>query len=166
MSDCCVAWENAATDTGRLCQKTVLLRIGIVLSTRDGALPKMLMTKAAGVYNYFGDGSQYHPWVHIDDLAKMIIFAMESSQVSGIYNAAAPQQITNKEMMREIMTALDSKGILLPAPIFALRLLLGEMANVVLNSNGVDVKKMLDTGFKFQYVTCGVAVRDLVMGQS
>jgi uncharacterized protein len=165
MSDCCVVWENAATDTGSLCQKTVLLRIGIVLSTRDGALPKMLMTKAAGVYNYFGYGSQYHPWVHIDDLAKMIIFAMESPEVSGIYNAAAPQQITNKEMMREIMTALDSKGILLPAPSFGLRILLGEMANVVLNSNRVDVQKMLDTCFKFQYVTCGEAVRDLVVEQ-
>jgi uncharacterized protein (TIGR01777 family) len=165
MSECCVAWENAATQTGSLCEKTVLLRIGIVLSTLDGALPKMLMTKAAGVFNYFGDGAQYHPWIHIDDLAKMIIFAIESPQVNGIYNAAAPQQITNKEMMQEIMTALDSKGILLPAPTFALRILLGEMANVVLNSNRVDVQKMLDTGFKFQYTHCGEAVRDLVMEQ-
>jgi uncharacterized protein (TIGR01777 family) len=165
MSDCCIAWEEAATDTGSLCQKTVLLRIGIVLSTRDGALPKMLMTKAAGVFNYFGNGAQYHPWIHIDDLAKMIIFAIESLQVNGIYNAAAPQQITNKEMMQEIMTSLDSNGVLLPAPSFGLRILLGEMAHVVLNSNRVDVQKMLDTGFTFQYTKCGEAVRDLVIEQ-
>jgi uncharacterized protein len=165
MADCCVAWENAAQETGNLCKKIVLLRIGIVLSTKDGALPKMLMTKSTGVYNYFGDGSQYHPWIHIDDLARMIIFAMESPQVNGIYNAAAPQQITNKDMMREIMDSLGSHGILLPAPSFALRILLGEMANVVLNSNRVDVSKILKTGFQFQYTKCGEAVRVLVMGQ-
>ncbi len=165
MSDCCIAWEDAAKSTGNLCAKTVLLRIGIVLSTQDGALPKMLMTKSVGVFNYFGKGAQYHPWIHIDDLAKMIIFAIESPKVKGIYNAAAPQQITNKEMMQEIMTALDSNGVLLPAPSFGLRILLGEMANVVLNSNRVDVQKMLDTGFTFQYTKCGEAVRDLVVKQ-
>lgn len=161
MSDCCVAWEKSATEAASLCERMVILRIGIVLSTLGGALPKMLMTKNLGVLNYFGSGDQYYPWIHIDDLVRLILASMESDAYSGIYNAVAPDEVTNKGMMTSIKDKLRIFGLLLPAPIFALRLALGEMANVILNSNRVISERLPSTGFTFKFSNSGDAVRDL-----
>ncbi|MBK8625565.1 MAG: TIGR01777 family protein [Saprospiraceae bacterium] len=162
MSDCCVQWENAAKDTGSLCQRTVILRIGIVLSTLGGALPKMLMTQNLGIFNYFGNGNQYYPWIHIDDLSRLILEAIENQRFKGIYNAVAPQEITNKNMMIEIIQTNQIKGLLIPVPSFSLKLILGEMSAVVLNSNRVSASKLLSEGFHFQFSNAGEAVRDLL----
>lgn len=162
MSECCIAWENAATKAGALCDRTVILRIGIVLTSLGGALPKMLMTKDIGLFNYFGNGAQYYPWIHIDDLCRMILAGMENQNMNGIYNAASPQQITNKEMMEEIKNGLHHKGFLLPVPEFGLRLILGEMANVVLNSDRVSVDRLISTGFNFTFNKVGEAVLNLL----
>jgi len=85
MADCCVAWENAAQSLASVVDRLVINRIGIVLSKNGGALPKILMTKP--VYTYFGDGKQYYPWIHIDDVCQIFIDSMEDSSRSGIYNA-------------------------------------------------------------------------------
>ncbi len=161
MSECCLAWEKSAKEAGKLCDRSVILRIGIVLSTLGGALPKMLMTKSLGVLNYFGSGDQYYPWVHIEDLVNLILSSVESSSYTGIYNAVAPDEVTNKGMMKSIKEKLNIFGLLLPAPEFALRIVLGEMANVVLNSNRVNSDKLLSTGFLFRFTNSGDAVKDL-----
>jgi len=161
MSECCVAWEKSASDAAGLCERKVILRIGIVLSTLGGALPKMLMTKNLGVLNYFGSGDQYYPWIHIDDLVRLILTTMESEVFSGIYNAVAPDEVTNKGMMTSIKEKLNIFGLLLPAPTFALRIALGEMANVILNSNRVISERLPSTGFSFKFSNSGDAVRDL-----
>lgn len=162
MSECCIAWEKSANDAGKLCDRTVILRIGIVLSTLGGALPKMLMTKNLGVLNYFGSGNQYYPWIHIEDLVNLILTAMESSSFLGVYNAVAPDEVTNKGMMASIKEKLDIAGFLLPAPTFALRIALGEMANVVLNSNRVVSERLPSSGFTFLFRNSGDAVKDVV----
>lgn len=162
MSDCCVQWESAANQAGVLAERCVILRIGIVLSTLGGALPKMLMTKSVGIFNYFGNGKQYYPWIHIDDLCRMMVFALKNDDMKGVYNAIAPEQITNKNMMLSIKTALDTPGILMPAPAFGLQLLLGEMAHVVLNSNRVSALKIISSGFTFRFEEVGYAVSDVV----
>jgi len=161
MSDCCIAWENSANEAGKLCERCVILRIGIVLSTLGGALPKMLMTKNLGVLNYFGSGNQYYPWIHIQDLVNLILTSMESSSFSGIYNAVAPDEVTNKGMMVSIKEKLNIFGLLMPAPVFALRMVLGEMANVILNSNRVVSERLPSTGFSFLFENSGEAVKDL-----
>lgn len=162
LSQCCGEWEKSAKGAGNLCSRTVILRIGIVLSLDGGALPKMLMTKQLGIYNYFGQGRQYYPWIHIDDLCRMFIECMVNPSYRGVFNAVAPQQITHKEMMKEIISDNGFKGVLLPAPSFSLRLLLGEMASVVLNSNRVSAQKVTNTGFKFNYTWVGKAVSSLL----
>jgi uncharacterized protein len=161
MAECCALWEQAAYKTGLLCDRHTILRIGIVLSTKDGALPKMLMTKGIGVYNYFGDGSQYYSWVHIDDLCRMILFSIENPKIEGIYNAVAPQSMQHKLFMKEVMKAMNSYGVLVPAPAFALKLAMGEMADVVLNSNRVSAEKWKDTGFELEHDDLANAIQDL-----
>jgi uncharacterized protein (TIGR01777 family) len=162
MSECCVLWEDAAKEVGSLCQRTVILRIGIVMSMLGGALPKMLMTEKVGIFNYFGSGNQYYPWIHISDLSTLIITSIENTNYSGIYNAVSPQEITNKNMMSQIMQSIESDGLLMSAPSFMLKLLLGEMSAVVLNSNRVSAQKLLTTGFDFQFTDTGSAVNDVL----
>ncbi len=162
MSDCCAAWEQAAFEAASLCQRSVILRIGIVLTLKGGALPKMLMTKNIGIFNYFGNGRQYYPWIHMDDLCGMIVTAIEDPIYEGVFNAVAPQEITNRDMMKEIMTANGFKGLLLPAPAFALKLILGEMSKVVLNSNRVKPTRLMERGFNFKFTKAGEAVKDLL----
>ncbi len=159
LSECCIAWEKAAFDTGVLCGRTVILRIGIVMSSLGGALPKMLMTKRGGIFNYFGSGDQFYPWIHITDLCRLFIESIENPDFNGIYNAVAPQELTNKEMIKEIMEEGEMKGLLLSAPEFMLRLVLGEMGNVVLNSNRVNADKLLQAGFNFNFIKAGEAVQ-------
>jgi len=161
MADCCRLWEDSAKELEPLVDRLLINRIGIVLSTKGGALPKILMTKLVGVYNYFGNGKQYYSWIHIDDLCNVFINQIESKYPSGIYNAVTPDPITNKQFTIAIKNALN--GIIaMPAPIFGLRLLLGEMADVVLNSNRVYPKRLQEESFDYKFSNLGKAVNDLL----
>jgi len=161
MAECCDIWEQSAKELESLVDRLIINRIGIVLSTRGGALPKILMTKAVGVYNYFGNGSQYYSWIHIDDLCNIFLQNIEDASMSGIYNTVTPKPLTNKKFTIDIKNALGGVAAL-PAPKFGLRLLLGEMANVVLNSNRVLPTRLLDCNFHYDYSDLELAVKDLV----
>lgn len=161
MSTCCRAWEESAMLVSPLVDRHVIHRIGIVLSTDGGALPKILMTKAVGVYNYFGDGSQYYSWIHIEDLCNIFLSSIEDDSMTGIYNVVAPTPLTNKRFTTEIKDALGGV-VALSAPKFALRLLLGEMANVVLNSNRVVPDRLTKVAYPYQFTDLGEAVKDLI----
>lgn len=162
MSECCVLWEKASHEMSGVAERVCIYRIGIVLSKWGGALPKMLMTKPLYVFNYFGNGQQYYPWIHIQDLVRFIIYTMEHSDLKGIYNTVAPQQITNKNMMKEITNTNKWNGLLLSAPSFILKMVLGEMSAVVLNSNRIDSQKITESGYKFQFTQVGEAVKDIM----
>ena len=95
---------------------------------------------------------------HITDLSRLCLESIENQQFYGIYNAVAPQQLTNKEMMKDIMQTGGMKGLLIPAPEFSLRWMLGEMANVVLNSDRVMSDRLLNSGFNFEHNKVGEAV--------
>jgi uncharacterized protein (TIGR01777 family) len=161
MAECCEQWEDSAKKLKDLVDRLVINRIGIVLSTKGGALPKILMTKAVGVYNYFGSGNQYYSWIHIDDLCRGFLRNITDDSMSGIYNAVAPKPLTNKDFTIDIKNALGGIAAL-PAPKFGLRLLLGEMADVVLNSNRVYPTKLESENFRYDYADLGLAVQDLV----
>lgn len=159
MADCCVAWENAAKTLEFAVDRLVINRIGIVLSKNGGALPKILMTKP--LYTYFGDGRQYYPWIHIDDVCQIFLDSIEDSSRSGIYNASAPVSLPNKEFTNQIKAALGGIASV-PAPVFALRLAIGQMANVVLNSNKVVPERLQSAGFQWQFPDLGAAVKDIM----
>jgi len=161
LAECCHLWEESAIELGPFVDRLIIDRIGIVLSTKGGALPKILMTRQFGVYNYFGSGQQYYSWIHIDDLCRILLSQIENDSFVGVYNAVTPEPLTNKQFTTEIKETLNGK-LIIPAPVFGLRLMLGEMANVVLNSNRVIPKRLKEQSFNFKYNELGKAVNDLI----
>ena len=162
LSECSVLWENSAQELNPFTDHLSILRIGVVLSVNDGALPKMLMTKNAGVLSYFGNGEQYYSWIHIDDLVRIFEQLVLHKLQSGIINAVSPEPISNKAMTKNIASALGGIPLVIPAPSFGLRIALGEMADVVLNSTRVIPKSLIDQSFIWQFKEVGSAVVDLV----
>jgi len=155
------AWEKSSRRFASLKIRTTLLRIGIVLSTKGGALPKMALPLITRVGNYLGNGQQYYSWIHIDDLCQLFIKGLENNQMEGIYNAVAPNPVTNKQFIRTLGEALNKSIVLLPVPAFMLRLALGEMADVVLTSSRVSSKKLARIGFIFSHSELLPALRHL-----
>jgi hypothetical protein len=165
LAECCHLWEESAIELGPFVDRLIIDRIGIVLSTKGGALPKILMTRQFGVYNYFGSGQQYYSWIHIDDLCRILLSQIENDSFVGVYNAVTPEPLTNKQFTTEIKETLNGK-LIIPAPVFGLRLMLGEMANVVLNSNRVIPKRLKEHSFNFKYNDLGKAVNDLIKNKN
>lgn len=161
LADVCKTWEAAAQPITELGTRLVILRTGIVLSTQGGALPQTAKPIQFGIGATLGDGKQYVPWVHIDDLCQQYIFAIKNEKVEGIYNATAPQPVTNKEFTESIADALGKKTIAAPAPAFVLRLAMGEMADAVLGGQRTSSMKIQDAGFAFKYPLVVPALQDV-----
>lgn len=162
LAESCMAWEKAIHEVADFGLRTVAFRIGIVLSTRGGALEKMMLPAKMGLGTYFGAGNQWYSWIHIDDVCRMFIHAIENQGMEGIFNAVSPAPATNKELAAALMRAMNRPQILLSAPAFALELAMGEMASVVLNSTRVDASKISAAGFSFQYPELEAALLDLL----
>ena len=158
----CIAWENSTEEINKMGIRTALVRIGIVLSTKGGALAKMLPGYKFGTAAYFGNGEQYFSWIHIDDVCKAFIFMMEQENCKGVYNAVAPNSEKNKAFAKTIAEAKKQKAILIPVPAFALKLAMGEMSAIVLDSARVYPKRLLDAGFEFEHTELKEALEDLM----
>ena len=154
-------WEKSSEKIESLAIRRVLLRIGIVLSLKGGALPKTAFPLHFCIGSYFGDGQQYYSWIHIDDLCKMFVFAIENKELKGIFNAVAPNPVTNKAFVRNIGEAMNKKNVLLPTPAFAMRLALGEMSSIVLNGSKVSAEKIKNAGFQFKYEHLETALAEI-----
>ncbi len=162
LPEVCTVWEEANVSSASKAERQVMFRIGIVLSTKGGALAEILKTTATGVYGYFGDGSAYYSWIHIDDLCRMMIQSIEDENYRGIYNGTAENPVTIKELVRDIKKAKRGIGPLLPVPAFILKLAMGEMASMLLASMRVVPKKALSQGFKFKFSKAQCAIEDLI----
>lgn len=161
LAEVCTAWENAAKQFEEIGSRVVMLRTGIVLSTKGGALPKTAAPVKFGIGATLGDGTQYVPWIHIDDLCRQYIYAIQHEKMKGIYNATAPQPVTNKEFTESIGDALGKKTINAPAPAFVLKLAMGEMAIAVLGGQRTSSMKIQDAGFTFQFAQVVPALKDV-----
>lgn len=139
-----IAWEDQVKKIEDLGIRTVMLRIGIVLDNKGGALVEMLKPPVAAP---LGNGQQWMSWIAIDDLARMFFFALENKEVKGIYNAVGPKPATNEELTKKVGKFYMGIGV----PGFALKMVLGEMAQMVLGGNKVSSKKIRDAGFEFRY---------------
>lgn len=163
LADVCKKWEDSAQNITNLGIRTAFLRIGIVLSTKGGALQKLLPTYHLGIGSYFGDGSMFTSWIHLDDLCHLFIEAMENKAYSGVYNAVAPTPTTSKAFGRSVGVALDKpNALLIGAPDFALRLGAGEMADMLLGNSRIIPKRTAEAGFRWQFAELAAAVRDLI----
>jgi len=155
-------WEEEVFNFSTLDIRTVALRIGIVLSEEGGALEKMVPPVKFGVGAPLGSGKQMMSWIHIDDLARMFVWSIENESLKGVYNAVAPNPVSNKEMTRKIAKVLGKPLILPNVPSLALKLALGEMAEMVLNGNKVSSDKIEETGFLFDYPELEPALESLL----
>ncbi|HKD37053.1 MAG TPA: TIGR01777 family oxidoreductase [Pirellulales bacterium] len=148
LADVCVAWEKAALEAERLGMRVVLSRTGVVLG-RGGALEKMLRPFKLGLGGRLGSGRQWMPWIHLDDLVGLLLFAAEQDEIHGPMNAVAPTPITNRQFTRALAHTLHRPAIL-PAPYFGMRLAFGEFASVLFASQRVIPEIAMKAGFKFQ----------------
>ncbi len=153
-------WEQQADLAEALGIRVVKLRLAMVLSARGGALGGMLPAFRAGVGGRLGSGRQWMSWIHIDDVASLVRFALRQP-VAGPLNAAAPAPVTNAEFTRALAEALRRPAVL-PVPVFALRLLFGEMADVLLDSQRVLPEAAIAAGFRFRYPALGGALAALL----
>ena len=159
LSQLSAEWETAAIGAEKLGIRTVITRFGIVLSKNGGALPQMLTPFKLGVGGRLGSGKQWMSWVALDDVVAAIRDAIETSSWRGPMNVVAPNPVRNVEFTRVLARVLH-RPALFPAPAFALRLMLGEMADaLLLSSQRVVPQKLLDGRFSFRYVELESALR-------
>ncbi|MGB1119925.1 MAG: TIGR01777 family oxidoreductase [Chitinophagales bacterium] len=157
----CRDWEAEGQRAESLGIRYVALRIGLVLSREAGFLPKTTMTLPLRMLNYFGNGQHYYAWIHEKDVVAMFCYALMTPSVRGVYNAVAPNPVPQKKMLMELKRVLSKALLMLPVPTFALRIVLGEMARVVVFSQRVSAQKILDTGFTFSFDKVDKALSDL-----
>jgi uncharacterized protein (TIGR01777 family) len=160
----CVRWEEEATRAFSSRTRVVCLRTGLVVALDGGALPRMLTPFKFFAGGPVGTGRQYWPWIHKDDWIGLVRWAIDHATVSGAVNATAPNPVTNAAFAAALGAALHRPAVL-PAPSFALRLLLGEMADALLLSGQRAVPaKAQRSSFVFRHEDVGSALRDLFSG--
>ncbi len=163
VATCTLAWEASADTIATLGIRTTKLRIGIVLSNQGGALPKITLPIKWGVGAALGTGKQFQSWIHIDDLCKLFIKSLFDEQMKGIYNAVAPNPATNRTLTRLSAKVLKRPLWLPNVPAFALKLVFGELACLVLGGNYVlnnRIKK--ETDFVYQFEDLSLALNDIL----
>lgn len=157
LADVCAAWEAEARAAEALGARVASVRIGIVVARDGGALATMLPLFRVGLGGRLGDGKQWMSWIHVDDVVGIFLHAAREPAVRGAINAVAPTPVTNAEFTRALGKALHRPAIL-PAPTFALRAALGEMAGVVLASQRVLPEVAVRTGYVFRQPTLEAAL--------
>lgn len=154
-------WENEAKKAEAYGTRVVLLRNGIVLEKDGGALARMLLPFRLFIGGPIGSGRQWMSWIHRDDVMGLILFALQNGNARGVINATAPNPVTMQEFCMTLGKAMHRPSWL-PAPGFALKILLGEMSMLVLTGQKVLPKQAEKLGYKFQYPELGAALRAIV----
>ena len=144
------AWEDEALKAADYGVRVARLRIGVVLGPGGGALKKMLLPFRLGLGARLGDGTQWMSWIHLDDLVSLIYFVIREKTLRGALNATSPSPVTNLEFTKMLASTLHRPAIF-SAPRFALKLMYGDMAQMILDSQRVLPEATLAAGFEFEY---------------
>jgi uncharacterized protein (TIGR01777 family) len=148
----CRKWEDAACSFNELPGiRTVVLRTGFILSRDSEAFKKMVLPTRLGVGSPLGSGRQYLSWIHLDDICRLYIKAIEDSTMQGVYNAVAPEYITNAVFMRTLAKVMKKPFFFPAIPVFMMRLVMGEAADMVLGGSRISSQKIQDARYRFQY---------------
>jgi len=158
LSKVCELWEKAINQFEHLKIRTVILRTGIVLSNEGGALKKM----TTPVITSIGNGKQFMPWIHIDDLCELYIKGIEDNKFQGVYNAVSTEHITNFSFSKVLSKIVKKPFIPFMAPKVLLKIALGEMSSIILNGNRVSAEKIKQAGFKFKFGNLNKALKNLL----
>ena len=158
----CKQWEESIEPVTRLGKRLVKLRTGIVLSNEGGALKEFLKPLRFGIATILGNGKQAISWIHIDDLVRIFIAAIENQNMTGTYNAVSPQPVSNKEFILQLAKIKRGRFFIpIYVPSFILKIVLGEMSIEVLKSATVSCDKIHFTGFSFLYPSLHAALKQL-----
>jgi hypothetical protein len=160
LSQVCMAWEASTNELDALGVRRAIIRTGLPLSKKGGALAPLLL-----IFNLFaggplGNGKQWWPWLHMTDQIDAIRFLIDNSNARGAFNLSSPQPLTNAEFSR-VLGKVMGRPSFMPAPAFALRLVVGEMADALLLSGQRQIpRRLLDLGFQFKFPEVEAALRD------
>lgn len=162
MGNICKSWEEAADHFDKIGIRTVKLRSGVVLAKDDGILARMSTPIKLGIGSSLGSGKQYIPWIHVDDLIEIYIQAIEDSKMNGAYNAVAPEHQTNESFTKILALALGKKLWMPNVPSFVLKLIFGEMSDMILKGSRVSSDKIINASFAFEHPKLKEALHDIL----
>jgi uncharacterized protein (TIGR01777 family) len=160
LAELCRAWEDAAAPAAARA-RVALVRTGLALAAHGGALPRMARPFRLFAGGPLGDGSAWQPWIHLADVLGIFLLALDDGRARGPLNTVGPGPVRNRDLARALGRVL-SRPSLLPAPALAIRLAVGEMAEVVLSSQRVVPRKALELGYRFKFSEVEGALRDLL----
>jgi uncharacterized protein (TIGR01777 family) len=163
LGDTCQQWEERMHPVKALGIRLVTIRIGIVFNKMGGALAEFMKPAKLGAAAILGDGQQMVSWIHQQDLNRLMLFALETEQVVGVYNAVAPDPMNNAILTKAIARRFHTWAIPFHVPSFILKIMLGEMSVEVLKSANVSASKILAAGFSFDYASMDEALDDLLI---
>ncbi|SRR5579884_361612 len=159
LAQVCQAWEAEAARARSLGVRVVAPRIGVVFGKGGGALARMLLPFKLGLGGRLGSGRQWISWIHLDDLAGLLLHAARKPEIDGPMNAVSPGAVTNRQFTRTLAAVLKRPAVF-PVPAPLLRLALGEFASVLLASQRVTPRVALETGYRFRYPSLEDALRN------
>lgn len=159
LADVCQQWENATTGISSSIRK-VIIRIGVVMGTDGGALARLLPIFKLGGGGPIGSGKAYMPWIHVEDLARLLAEAAVGDKFEGVYNGVSPQAATNLEFTKALANSINRPAFL-PVPPVMLKLIFGEMSSVILDGQKVKPQRAIDAGFKFKFSDINEAMNNL-----
>ena len=157
----CLAWEAEAMAAEKHGVRVCILRTGLVLEADGGLLARLLPPFKMGLGGRMGNGNHYMPWIHRQDLLNIIYFLMQREDLSGAFNGTAPTPVRNGTFSR-ILAGTLKRPLLMPLPAFTLRLVFGEMSEMLLTGARVVPERLLQNGFEFQYKTLRPALQQIL----
>ncbi len=160
LSEVVIDWENEAEKLKECTDRLVKIRIGIVLSLKGGALPKFILLKR--IFNWTGNGQQYYSWIHIEDLCRSILHIIKNETIDDVINLTSPEPILAKELIKNIQKQSGRFSIAFGIPSFLIKILLGQLSSIVLYSQRILPKKLIQSGFKFNYTNITSAIQNLL----
>lgn len=161
LAQTCIKWEQSTAEVKEMGVRQVILRTGLIMVKESGPLQRLLLQFKLFGGGPFGGGNQWWPWLHIQDEVKAIRFLLEKADAEGPYNISSPNPVTNKTFSQVLGRVLNRPSFW-PIPAFAMRLLVGEVATVVLDGQRVIPKKLLDEGYEFQFTDLEKALKDIL----
>lgn len=161
MAHLCVTWENAVNEGEKLGLRIVKFRTGVVLDPDGGALPQLAMPVKLYVGSPIGNGRQWIPWIHWLDVADIYLYAIEHPAFTGTYNMVAPNPVTNKQLTQAVAKQLHKPLWAPNVPAFVLKLIMGEMSTIVLDSTKVSAQKIQDAGYTFKFAELSEALKEI-----
>jgi len=167
LADICQEWENSGQQvlSHFPAARWVAMRLGIVLSNEGGALKKMISPFSLGLGSSLGSGHQYMSWIHIDDLISAFIHTLNNTHLAGPINATGPQPVTNL-VFSEALAEVLKRPLFISTPAIALKIALGEMSQLLLDSQRASADKLIQSGFVFRYHSLVSALENLLLQSS